>query len=125
MSKKKKTSLLIVIADKIVLFIGSWWGVFFHLIWWLVWFVLKFNIHVLTLWLSIEAILICIFILMVQNKAEEERKALFDTYNKSEMKTLERDVKLAERGDRRQLEIMRAMRLIQTDLIEIKKQLTK
>lgn len=125
MPNKKKVSPLDLIADKVACFMGSWLGVAFHLIWWLIWLVFKLEINVLTLWLSMEAILIGMFILMVQNQGDKDRHELLNTYNKSEMETLERDVKLAERGERRQLEIMRAIRVIQADLVKLKKRLAK
>jgi len=52
---------------------GSWWAVVFHTTWFVVWLVFSFNIDTLTLWVSLEAIFIGIFLLMASNKGEIER----------------------------------------------------
>ncbi len=54
-------------------FFGSWWAVVFHTFWFGVWLVLDFSLETLTLWVSLEAIFIGIFLLMAANKAEIER----------------------------------------------------
>lgn len=54
-------------------FIGSWWAVVFHTFWFAVWLIFNFNLEILTLWVSLEAIFIGIFLLMASNKAEIER----------------------------------------------------
>lgn len=99
---------------------GSWWGVVFHVFWWVAWFTFSLNLLVLTMWLSIEAILIGIFILMVQNRAEEQRGKLMEFYSKAELEAVQRDLKLDEKFDRRQLEIIRAIRQIKEDLHLVK-----
>ncbi len=54
-------------------FIGSWWAVIFHTFWFAIWLIFNFNLEILTLWVSLEAIFIGIFLLMSSNKAEIER----------------------------------------------------
>ena len=54
-------------------FFGSWWGVVFHTAWFAVWLVFNFNLETLTLWVSLEAIFIGIFLLMASTRAEVER----------------------------------------------------
>ncbi len=120
MKQKNKKSFFDLLAEKIAWFMGSWWGVAAHIAWWATWFIFGLDFLTLTLWLSIEAIWIGIFILMVQNRAERERAELMSFYNKSEMETLERDVKLDEKFDRRQLEIVREIREIRKDLHLVK-----
>lgn len=99
---------------------GSWWGVVFHFAWWIIWFTFSFDLLVLTLWLSIEAILIGIVILMVQNKAEVEREKILEFYSKTALETAQRDLRLDEKFDRRQLEIIREIRQIRKDLHHVK-----
>ena len=54
-------------------FFGSWWAVIFHTFWFAIWLIFSFNLEVLTLWVSLEAIFIGIFLLMASNKSEIER----------------------------------------------------
>jgi uncharacterized membrane protein len=54
-------------------FMGSWWAVVFHTLWFAVWLIFNFSLETLTLWVSLEAIFIGIFLLMASNKAEVER----------------------------------------------------
>ena len=54
-------------------FLGSWWAVIFHTFWFAIWLIFNFNLEILTLWVSLEAIFIGIFLLMAANKAEVER----------------------------------------------------
>ncbi len=54
-------------------FMGSWWAVIFHTFWFAVWLIFNFNLEILALWVSLEAIFIGIFILMASNKSEIER----------------------------------------------------
>lgn len=69
---KKKT-----IAGKttkaVASFLGSWWAVVFHTVWFGIWLTFNFSLEILTLWVSLEAIFIGIFLLMAANKAEIER----------------------------------------------------
>ena len=54
-------------------FLGSWWAVAFHTVWFAIWLIFDFSLEALTLWVSLEAIFIGIFLLMAANKAEIER----------------------------------------------------
>ena len=54
-------------------FFGSWWAIVFHTAWFAIWLVFNFSLETLTLWVSLEAIFIGIFLLMASNKAEVER----------------------------------------------------
>jgi len=61
-------------AVKIVSWLaGSWWGVIFHTVWFAVWLIYHFDINILTLAVSLEAIFMGIFLLMASNEAEIAR----------------------------------------------------
>ena len=68
--QKTLTEKMITVVAR---FMGSWWAVVFHTFWFAVWLVFNFNLEILTLWVSLEAIFIGIFLLMASNKAEIER----------------------------------------------------
>ena len=53
--------------------LGSWWGVILHAAWFGGWLIYDFNLNILTMSVSLEAIFIGIFLLMVGNEAEAER----------------------------------------------------
>jgi len=52
---------------------GSWWGVILHAAWFAIWLTYNFNLNLLTLAVSLEAIFLGIFLLMASNQAEMER----------------------------------------------------
>jgi uncharacterized membrane protein len=97
-------------------FMGSWWGVFAHTAWFMGWIVTGANIDDLTLWVSLEAIFIGIFLLMASNKAEEERDRKERIENAKQMAEVKEDVSL----DRQQLDDLDQ---IKKDLAQIKSQL--
>ena len=74
--KKRKETYLNKITKAIAWFMGSWWAVIFHTAWFGVWLIFNFNIDTLTLWVSLEAIFLGIFLLMSSNKAEVDRDRL-------------------------------------------------
>lgn len=57
------------LADKISAWCGSWSFLLLHIIWFSWWFVAKYNINVLTMIVSLEAILLMAILLMTQNRA--------------------------------------------------------
>ncbi len=74
------------IADRITAFVGSWPFIYIHVIWFGVWIFLPiepFPYGLLTMIVSLEAIIISTFIMMSQNRqAERDRrqaKADYDT----------------------------------------------
>jgi len=77
-NKKKKKAGPVRKVNKAVLkfvswLIGSWWGVILHAVWFGVWLVYDFNLNILTMSVSLEAIFIGIFLLMASSEAEAER----------------------------------------------------
>jgi low affinity Fe/Cu permease len=66
------TSLSDRIADRITSFVGSWWFVGIHAVWFLVWILLHlepFPFGLLTLMVSLEAIFLSTFVMMSQNRS--------------------------------------------------------
>jgi uncharacterized membrane protein len=55
-------------ADVIAAFVGSWRCVLLHAVWFTLWFLLRLDINLLTLVVSLEAIFLCTFLLMSQNR---------------------------------------------------------
>ena len=72
--------------------------------------------------LILEA-LVKLFILMVQNRATERGQKILESYNRKEMRDLETDLKLAEKGDRKQQELLREIRKIQEAIAQIGKKM--
>jgi uncharacterized membrane protein len=119
-SNKKETAL-----DKfthaIAWFIGSWAGVVVHTVWFIAWLALGWNINLLTLILSMEAIYLCIFLLMAANEAEQTRDHRDRFTRKRTMKIMSQDLVLDERAERRQKEIVRMIRGLEKEVQAIKK----
>lgn len=70
--------------------IGSWYSVSVHAVWMCVWFILHMDLLLLTLILSIEAIFLCLFILMAQiieQKETDEQKHI-DSRNIADIKRM-------------------------------------
>jgi CRP/FNR family cyclic AMP-dependent transcriptional regulator len=56
------------IADWISEHAGSWGSVWLHTIWFLLWFDLGLDVNLLTIIVSLEAIYLCVFLLMSGNR---------------------------------------------------------
>ncbi len=63
-------------ADLITAFAGSWPFVLLHVVWFTVWLLLRVDINLLTLIVSLEAIFLATFVLMSQNRqaSKDERR---------------------------------------------------
>src|SRR5258708_39258861 len=63
-------------ADLITAFAGSWPFVLLHVVWFTVWLLLRLDINLLTLIVSLEAIFLATFVLMSQNRqaSKDERR---------------------------------------------------
>lgn len=94
-------------TDIVYWFTGSWWAVIIHTIWFAAWLIFRLNIHLLTLIVSLEAIYLCIFILMAQNQAERQREIRETQQRKVDEERLKHDIKLDEKADRQLAEIKR------------------
>ncbi len=63
-----------IIADSVASFVGSWPFVIIHIVWFSVWILLsieKFPYGLLTMIVSLEAILLSTFLMMAQNRQSE------------------------------------------------------
>lgn len=118
---KKTKTVMSKLTDIISWFLGSWWAVVVHTLWFSIWLWFNFDVNLLTFSVSLEAIFIGIFLLMASNKAEEARDKKEERQRKSDRARLEADIKLDERADRQLMEIKR----IQKDLSEQMATLTK
>lgn len=120
-----KKKFLDRLTDIVAWFMGSWWGVVFHTIWFVFWLTFNFNLEILTLWVSLEAIFIGIFLLMASNKAEIERDRKETLARKRQMQTIKHDLVLDKRADRRQLEMIKMLRSLEKEIKSIKKKIGK
>ncbi len=92
-------------ADIVSWFIGSWWAVIIHALWFTLWLIFNFSINLLTFSVSLEAIFIGIFLLMAANKTEMKRDLRETNQRKRDRERLEHDIKLDEKADRQLTEI--------------------
>lgn len=111
---KKTKGIVGKLTDVISWFLGSWWAVIAHTLWFSIWLGFNFDINLLTFSVSLEAIFIGIFLLMASNKAETVRDKKEERLRKSDRARIETDIKLDERADRQLMEIKR----IQKDMDE-------
>ena len=116
--EKKLNNLVEKATDLIAWFLGSWWAVIFHVVWFAIWLAFDFNMEHLTLSVSLEAIFIGIFLLMAANKAEIERDLGEAEDRQWNRKMIEQDIKLDEKGEQR-------LKEMKAELKEIKEELTK
>ncbi len=122
---KKKKSTLEKITKGVAWFMGSWWSVIFHTTWFGVWLIFNFDLNILTLWVSLEAIFLGIFLLMSSNKSEENRDRQEAILRTQDRKRVEHDIYLDEKADRQLLEIKRMQKQLSEDVEDIKKVLKK
>ena len=73
---RKLNRVLDNLTDTIAQFLGSWSAALIHVIWFSLWLILELDINALTLYVSLEAIFIGIFLLMAANRAERQREQL-------------------------------------------------
>jgi uncharacterized membrane protein len=122
---KKTKSLMEKFTDFISRFLGSWWAVIFHTLWFSFWLIFDFDINLLTFSVSLEAIFIGIFLLMAANKAELKRDLHEARLRKRDREKLEHDIKLDEKADRQLVEIKRVQQNLAQEMSRIKKELAK
>ena len=123
--KKKSKSLLGKFTELISWFLGSWWAVVFHTVWFAIWLILDFDVNLLTFSVSLEAIFIGIFLLMASGKAEEQRDIREAKQRMGDRKKIEHDIKLDEKADRQLTEMKRIQKDIHQEMKEVKKELRK
>ena len=116
---KKATRILDRFTEFVSIFIGSWTGVLFHTIWFTLWLVLKLDIQMLTLIVSLEAIFICVFLLMAANKEESQRLLTSAREGKQRQDQMDFDIKLDQKADRQLTEIKRLQKELHTEVRQI------
>ncbi len=120
---KKPNQILNKFTDIISIFMGSWHGVLFHTIWFTLWLVMKLDIQLLTLIVSLEAIYIGIFLLMAANKEEQIRRITVAKDKKQDRKQMNFDIKLDQKADRQLTEIKRLQKELHQQVAQILKHL--
>ncbi|MFH1561104.1 MAG: hypothetical protein ABID04_00805 [Patescibacteria group bacterium] len=123
--KKKTKTLLERVTDWVSGFLGSWWAVVVHTVWFSVWLGFHFDINVLTFSVSLEAIFIGIFLLMSANKAEMVRDAREAKQRASDRLRLEADIKLDEKADRQLTEIKRLHKELHREVRGLKSKINR
>lgn len=124
MQRNKKT-FLDKATEKIAWLMGSWWGVGLHTLWFGTWVIFRFDMNLLTLWVSLEAIFLGIFLLMASTRAEIDRDRREVIAQKRQMELVKEDVQLDKRADRRQLEMLKELREIKKEVDVVKKLVKK
>lgn len=81
-------------TDATAAFLGSWWAVTIHIILFSIWLLLGWDINTLTLYVSLEAIFIGIFLLMAANRAEDQRERLHAKEQAKMITEIETDVNI-------------------------------
>ena len=120
--KKTKTAME-KLSDIISAFLGSWWAVVFHTLWFGIWLVFNFDINLLTFSVSLEAIFIGIFLLMASNRTEAARDKKAARLRKRDRSRLEEDIKLDQRADRQLVEIKKIQKDVNTKMDKVIKEL--
>ena len=122
---KKKNRPLDKFTDFISWFLGSWWAVVFHTVWFAIWLILDFDVNLLTFSVSLEAIFIGIFLLMSANKAEEQRDVREARLRVSDRKKIEHDIKLDEKADRQLTEVKKLQKELHQEVKGLKREIKK
>jgi len=125
MDAKKTKSFMEKATDTVSGFLGSWWAVVFHTLWFGIWLFFNFDINLLTFSVSLEAIFIGIFLLMASNKVEIARDKKSARLRKKDRQRLELDIKLDQRADRQLAELRKVQKDINGKLEKVMKELKK
>jgi uncharacterized membrane protein len=123
--KKKTKTFLERFTDSVSSFLGSWWAVILHTLWFTLWLIFNFDINLLTFSVSLEAIFIGIFLLMSANKAEALRDKREARQRENDRKRMEADLKLDEKADRQLTEMKKLQKEIHQEVKSIKRRLNK
>lgn len=108
------------ITDSTSWFLGSWWAVILHTIWFSIWLIFNFSIDTLTLYVSLEAIFIGIFLLMSANRAEIQRDRLQAKEQAKVLTELETDVNIDERQEAKLNQILKKLTQLEQEMRKLK-----
>lgn len=87
-----KSHLATILTKSLYGFFGSWLSVVLHAIAFTVWLVFKLDINTLTMWVSLEAIFLSIFILMAENQEQAYRDAREKREKQKELQLFTHDI---------------------------------
>ncbi len=86
------------VETRLVKGIGSWWFLLVNIIWFVIWIVGDYNFEKLTFWVSLEAIVLAVLILINENKElKHDRERAIKDYKidlsmAKKIKNLERQI---------------------------------
>lgn len=112
-------------ADWVAKFLGSWWAVALHSSWFLCWLVFDFDLEILTLGVSLEAIFIGTFLLMSANRQEAQRDKIEEKERQGDREKIERDIELDIKAERQLREIKAIQKEIHEEVGQVKKEIKK
>jgi len=75
-------------------FFGSWWAIILHTVWFTVWLVYKWDIDLLTLIVSLEAIYLVVILLMYSNQLASRDDVRDEADLQSDIRTEEQLIKV-------------------------------
>ena len=103
---KKVTGFIIKIIKWIA---GSWWGVIIHTCWFAFWLISDFNLNILTMSVSLEAIFIGIFLLIASGENEAVRDRREVASQKRATDIIERILDLEHKIEKQQQQILKLL----------------
>lgn len=102
-------------------FIGSWWGILVHFLWFFLWHIFRFPLEKLTLLVSLEAIFIGIFLLMAANQVEAEREKREAREQARELSNVKEDLQLDQKEVQAIREIQQMVKVLTEEFEKNKK----
>ena len=93
------------VSDAIAKAASSWYCVGLHVTWFVAWFAFHLDINLLTLIVSLEAIFLCLIIMMSQDR-QSGKDRLRDDHEAQTVDLMAADHKLLMQINRQQLEIL-------------------
>ena len=103
---KKSSSIVTKIIKWVA---GSWWGVALHTTWFAFWLISDFNLNILTMAVSLEAIFIGIFLLIASNESEASRDRREIAAQKRGNDIIEKILDLEHRIEKQQQQILKIL----------------
>jgi len=109
------------VIDLIVWVLGSWWGVVLHTIIFCFWFIFRLDLEILLVVVSLEAIYLCIFLLMAANEEERKKESQDRILRERDRQFMLTDIKLDEKASIALAQIVKNQKKIQKQLSELRK----
>ena len=102
-------------------FLGSWLGVVLHTIIFCLWFIFRLDLEILLVTVSLEAIYLCIFLLMAANEEERKKESQDRILRERDRQFMLTDIKLDEKASITLAQIVENQKEIQKQLTELRK----